>query len=234
MTDKSRFRRLAGALCLVLGPALLLAASIVVPWTGDAEPAEYLRITGENVTATQVGGLLALVAFLALIPATLAVMRVLGRRAPLLGLTGGALAVAGWACGMLWVVSDQIFIGLAERESVRDEAAAALDASSAWVIDVMFVLFLAGIVLGVILLGVGLWRARVVPRWAAAAVALGGLLGPVAHAADSKALDLVGTALLLVGLATVARLVWSLPDRDWERGEIAVVADEPSERAVTA
>jgi hypothetical protein len=218
--DTVRFRRVAGAVSLVLGPALLVAASVVLPWSADDDTAASLGAVARNVTATQFGDLLAFLGILVMIPALLAIMRVLRTAAPVLSLVGGSLAIAGFVGAMLLVVSDQYNIGLGESAKARTEIAAALDGSSAWVINLVLVVFLLGMLVGTIVLGVGLLRARLTPAWAGGALIVGPALSVAAHAADVKGLDIVAGFIQLAGFAAVARVVWSTSDRGWDVGEM--------------
>ena len=222
MSQTVRFRRLAGAACLVIGPALTLIAFWVMPWQqSDGTTRDSLDLLGANLTATQTADLLAFAGILASIPAVLAIMHALRRGAPLLGLIGGSLAIAGYVSAMLVVLSDQMLVGLAERESVRPAAAAALDDSSAWVINVVLIVFLTGLFVGSVVLGAGLLRSRIVPAWAGVALIVSPVVGVVAHITDRKAIDVVGSVLGLVAFAAVARRVAATDDAAWERGEIA-------------
>ncbi len=229
--DIVRFRRVASAASLVVGNVLLLGATIALPWINNQDTAETLALVEQNVAAFQIADLLAFLGILTIIPGLLAVMRVLRGGAPLLGLIGGSLAVAGYVGGMLLVITDQDKIGLAERTQARAEIVAAVDGSSAWVINLVLVVFLLGMLAGTILLGIGLLRSRVVPAWAGVALILGPALSVVAHAADVKALDVAGSAVLLIGFAVVARVVWMASDRDWERGELRPSSRRPTEVA---
>lgn len=217
----ARIRRLGSAACLVLGPALILVAGAVQPYHGDADGEEIVRTAGENATRTEVGSVLAFLGLLAMIPAVLAVMRALRSRAPALGLAGGALAVCGWAAAVLWPVGDQLNVAVAGDPGIVDRFVAATEDSSSWAFFVILAVFLAGVFIGTLVLGIGLLRAAIVPSWAAVAVIAAPVAVVAAGAVGAQWLDLAGTALLLVGFAAVARLVASVGDREWERGEIA-------------
>ena len=230
MSSTTRFRRLAGAACLVLGPVLLGIAFAVLPWqTNDDDTLDTLNLTGANITATQIGDLLAFAGILAMIPATLAIMRALGRRAPLLGLVGGTLSIGGLVGAMLLVVSDQITLGVADAPALRPAVADAVESSPAWVLNVVLVVFLAGLLIGGVVLGAGLLRARIVPAWAGVVVMLSPVVSLVAHMADRKAIDVVGSALVVIGYTAVAQRVLATDDASWEAGEIADAAPRARE-----
>ena len=222
MSTTARFRRLAGAACLVLGPVLLTIGFAVLPWhPNDETELESLNSTATHLTATQLGDLLVFLGILAMVPATLAVMRAVARSAPVLGLVGGILSIAGFVSMMLAVVNDQVVIALADTAALRPAAADALDASPAWVINLVLVVFLGGMLIGGIVLGVALLRARVVPAWAAWAVIAAPFVSFAAHAVDRKAVDVVSGLMTVVAYALLAQRVLASDDAAWEAGEIA-------------
>lgn len=232
MSTTARFRRLAGAACLVLGPVLLTLGFAILPWhPNDETELESLNSTAANLTATQVGDLLAFLGILAIIPATLVVMRAVGRRAPVLGLVGGILSIAGFVAGMLMIVNDQVVIALADKAALRPAAADALDSSPAWVINVVLIVFLAGMLIGGIVLGVALLRARVLPTWAAVSVIAAPLVSFAAHVVDRKAIDAVSGLMVVVAYGLLAQRVLVTDDAAWEAGEIAG-AEAPRSRGM--
>lgn len=232
--DTARFRRLASAASLIVAPALLALATAVLPWP-DEDTLTTLRRIADDVGATQAGDLLAFLGLLALVPATLALMRVLTPRAPVLGLIGGCLMVAGAVGGMLLVVSDQVSIAFAERPDLQAPAAAALDDSSAWVLYVVLVAFLGGMLLGSIVLGAGFLRARILSPWVGGALIVSPLMSWAAvSVADSRALDVASSIVLLVGLAPLARAVATTSDAAWERGEVDGAGRRPAAAATAA
>jgi hypothetical protein len=84
-------------------------------------------------------------------------------------------------------------------------------------LSIAFGFFIAGHVLGTALVGCALWRSRSVERWGATLIVIGSVLHPVARVAvGSRWLDVLAALLLTAGLAAVARVVWTLPDDDWD------------------
>ena len=222
MSSTTRFRRLAGAACLVLGPVLLTIAFAIMPWqTSDGTALDTLNLIGADVTTVQIADLLAFAGILVLIPALLTLMRALGGRAAVLGLVGGALSIAGAVGAMLVVVSDQMMIALADQTDLRPAAAAALDSSPAWALNVVLVVFLGGTFIGAIILGAGLLRSRIVPVWAGVALILAPVVSIAAHIVDRKAIDVVGSLLQLAAFTVVALRVAATDDAAWEKGELA-------------
>lgn len=79
-------------------------------------------------------------------------------------------------------------------------------------------LFVVGHILGPVLLGAALWRARVVPRWVAIAVAVSQPVHLVsAVILPSRLLDVVlGWWLTTVAFAAIALVVLRMRDDEWD------------------
>jgi uncharacterized iron-regulated membrane protein len=77
------------------------------------------------------------------------------------------------------------------------------------------VAFLLGITIGSLIVAWALWRRRVVPPWAPAAIVAGTILGFFSE--DSVALGAIGFAFLLVGFGSVGLKLLSMSDDEWDR-----------------
>lgn len=158
-------RHVGPALCLAAFPLLLLTAEALAPWHGAADSeAQTLARAASQAGATNLADLLSFLGILLAVPGFLVVMRLTRGRAPAASLAGGALAIAGYVAGMLQVVSDQydvLLSPLAGSSSVSD----ALTSSRAWALPIVLVVFLAGMLLGPVVLGVALWRSHAAPAW---------------------------------------------------------------------
>ncbi len=191
-----------GAAALVIGPLSVAAGSLfAVAGDDDSVPVALAKIaahpSGER--AVIVCDLLA--AFM--LPATLYLMRLTGPRAARLTLAGGTVAFAAWLAGLVSLgASDLLYY----HAALLPDRASAVSLVHAVTGDAAFVvpeaLFLAGHVLGLLLLGIALWRTRVVPRWAAALVGLASVAQFPVH--DQSVLSACAFGLLTVGLGACA------------------------------
>jgi hypothetical protein len=115
-----------------------------------------------------------------LIPAVIAVAWVTRRRTPVLTTVGAVWTLLGCLSGFPLLVPDDMLAYLAVTERLDVATIAALD--QAWwalpVTGAAALLFISGIVVGLALLGVALWRSRVAPRWMAVALIIGGATHP--------------------------------------------------------
>lgn len=77
--------------------------------------------------------------------------------------------------------------------------------------------FILGHVVGMLLLAIGLGRGRLVPKWAAFAVAIGTLVHPVAiMALSSRPLDVLAHCLVVAGLVPAAARALRMSDDEWD------------------
>jgi hypothetical protein len=191
-----------GAAVLLIGPlGLVLGSLFQVASDDDSVSVSLAKIaahpSGER--AVIVCDLLA--AFM--VPAVLYLMRLAGPRAPRLTLAGGAVAFAGWLAGLISLGASDLLYDHAAQLSDRASAISLVHAVTS---DAAFVipeaLFLIGHVLGLLLLGIALWRGRAVPRWAAALVGLASVVQFVVH--DQAVLSACAFGLLLIGMAACA------------------------------
>ncbi len=172
--------RIAGV-CLIAG-ALLMAASTFLEFAGGL-------LFG--------AGLVGMLAYLCFIPATLGIARSLRPRAPRLSVWGGLLATVGCVGGVTFETA--LLHEWAERTAGTPEMA--MLAISAVVKGRLFpVLVLFGIQFSIslLVLGVGLWRIGVVPRWVPVLLGCGALLFPFGHIGNIQLVTHLANLLLIV------------------------------------
>jgi hypothetical protein len=73
-----------------------------------------------------------------------------------------------------------------------------------------------GFGLGMVMLGMGAFRAHAVPSWAAACLMIGGLAFDVALLASSGGIAIAASAAMLAGIGTTGFMVWRESDEAWE------------------
>jgi hypothetical protein len=154
---------------------------------------------------------LTLLALLTLIPGVIAVGLLARRAAPRLGTIGLVLAFAGFM-SLFWSLmagSDNIALGAARIGQSPALTGKLLDSIGA-IPPVGFAsdLFVAGHVLGLILIGIALWRGRAMPAWAAAAIAVSQVLHVIfAIVVPVHAVDGLAWCLAAVGFAVAASVL---------------------------
>lgn len=189
-------------------PAALVAAELALtPYGLFASPTEQLA------AASAAPGRVALVAWLVLaglllcIPAAMAAAWAVRRSAPRLALAGGIFTVVGFAMSIT-VPSSELMAAAAVRAGTDpatfERVAAAVEGHPA--VGATTIVFLFAQAIGLLLLGLALWRTPPAPRWLAVALASSGLLhvalsaSPITAAASwaLTALGLVGASMVLL------------------------------------
>ena len=229
MHDWRTVRRLFSGACLIAGPALFFVGILIRPTGSDDTGDELLAYVRGNGAAVQVSDLMFIAAVLLLVPAFIGAIHVLRSHEHLLGYLGGGLAVVGFVCLFGMITVDGVALEMAGRGAAAAGMGAVLGQAPnhdllLWILTIVFV---AGHIVGTTLLGIGLFRARSIPVGAAVAVAVSQPLHFVAHAIESKPLDVIAFALFAAGLATLGVRVLRMHDAEWE----ASIADVTADRA---
>jgi hypothetical protein len=198
-----------GAAALVIGPLSVAVGSLFAVVSDD----DSVSVALAKIAAHPSGERAVIVCDLLaafMLPAVLYLMRLTGPRAPRLTLAGGTIAFAGWLAGLVSLgASDLLYY----HAALLPDRASAVSLVHGVTSDAAFVipeaLFLAGHVLGLLLLGIALWRTRAVPRWAAALVGLASVAQFLVH--DQSVLSACAFGLLTVGLGACAAALLRAP-----------------------
>jgi hypothetical protein len=197
-----------GAAALVIGPLSLVAGTLFEGSGDDSVSASLVKIAAHPSAERALVVCDLLAGFM--LPAVLFLMRLTASRAPRLTLVGGAVAFVGWLAAMVSLGASDLLYYHAALLPDRASAArlvSAVTGDGAYVIPEA--LFIIGHLVGMLLLGIALWRTRAVPRWAAALVGL----APIAHLLvhdQGGVLDAATYALFTAGMVACAvRLVRS-------------------------
>jgi hypothetical protein len=191
-----------------VGPLAIAIVRAILPYnTTDSNATMAAKVSAhEGVEGIVIW--LTFVALLTLVPGVIALGILARRGARRLGTTGLALAFTGFMC-LFWSTvagSDNVALGAARMgmspaltgrllDSIGEIPAIGL--ASTW--------FVLGHVVGLALLGVALWRGRVLPAWAALMIAVSQPLHLVfAVVTPVHALDGLAWGLTAVGFAAAA------------------------------
>jgi hypothetical protein len=217
--DANNFRRTLAGLCLITASLALGAADLIrISVEGDAQGT---RDQFDHIAASpgvwQVATVLNMLGIVLFVPAVLGLLHLLHHRGAVLGHIGGGLlliGLLGFAAhnagyyGTLGAVSAP---GIDQEQMIRFwQASETVPGNLVWLL-----MFLIGYVFGMVLLGVGLFWARVVPRWTAALIVLY-VVGFV-FAEESLLIALISWMLLFVGLGTIGFMLLRQSDADWAK-----------------
>lgn len=216
ISDAHHFRKTVAGLCMVFAPLLLLAGAIVHPEMKTDEGAQ-LAVIADNLDQWFVAHLLILMAVALTVPVVLGLMHMLREREVAYGHLGGGLAMIG-LLAITGIVAIE-FVGW--QAAVADADRAQMTALFERLTDTTgvvlpFFVMSFGFALGMVMLAIGLYRARAVQSWMAAFVAIGAVALSIAGPTAVDWLFVVGAAFLFVALASIGRYVLTETDEDWE------------------
>jgi hypothetical protein len=147
----------------------------------------------------------------------LGVMHMLRERRPQYSGLGGALSLIGVFASMVGQGVALVMWEMARHGADSAANTTVIDRTlhDAGTVIPIYILGYVG-VLGVVILGVGLYLSRVVDWWMALFFAVGVVCINIAFPAGVLALAIVGSALMLVGLGSMGLMVLRESDADWE------------------
>jgi hypothetical protein len=184
---------------LILAPLLLLAAGLTDPTTAAEDERGLLAAAATDPDALAATEGLYILAGVALIPAGLGLIRLIADHAPRLALVGGG-GVALGGLGLVAVEAGGFYLReLAASGVPLDQQVSIVEGtegSAAMLISET--IHVAGLIGGMVVAAVGLFRARAVPAWAPVAL-VAGMAGLLAFPGDVG--RMVAGALLVAALA---------------------------------
>jgi hypothetical protein len=205
-------------LIAVLAPLPLLGMGIsylISPYEGDAGiPAtvEAMKAHPGIALTAMICGLFFL---LFLIPATAALAWTTRRRAPVLTTVGACIAMLGFLAAFPLLPSDNNYAWVTARNNLDVAAVSRLD-DALWaqpIAGVAALLFLAGIVIGLPLLGIAMWRTKTAPAWLAACLIAGTVTHPFL---PGHVVQGVGLLVGGIGFLAVSRALLRMRDDEFD------------------
>jgi hypothetical protein len=214
--DTRTFRRVAAAVLLPLGPLSVAILRGILPYFTAGSSEDMLDHTAAALGRMDAVVWLGLVATLTLVPSALAAARLAQRRAPRLTLASVVLLVPAYLA--LPIVNNDLLVRAAATDADRTAALRILDsASSHGAALVAGVLFIAGHIIGAILLGTALWRSGAIPAWAGIALIVSQPLHLIfAVVVPNPILDASAWGLTALGLGVAALRVLRTANDDWD------------------
>jgi hypothetical protein len=214
----TRFRQTGLAVSLVLFPLCILTYWLLYPAYGVLDSVAVLRAIDGHAGRTAAADVFVFTGAFLAAPATLALMRVLNARSPKLSTIGGALHLLGWIAIIGIVMGDVIAVQMVNTGTPSPVVVQLYRhiMSSAPVIALNIIATFH--VIGGTMLGIALWRTRLVPLWAAVAATLAQPIHLVSNIAGILWIDAMTWIALAAAFASVATVVLrpagdALPER---------------------
>ncbi|HEX6350818.1 MAG TPA: hypothetical protein VF160_15695 [Candidatus Dormibacteraeota bacterium] len=211
--DAANFRRTAGGLALILAPLVFAVAEITFPG-GNGGPVDLLNAASRDRTLVLVDTYLGILAGILFVPAFFAVLRVIQGRGVVLAHLAVVIGVPGVLLAHVAKAALQLMIWVMASPGV-DRAAMVTFLNGGGQSAAILPLFLGDelFALGVILLGIALWRSGFGYRWAGPAIALGLVMDIVLSSLPlpDVVASIVSDGLLVAGFAAVGYRVLAAP-----------------------
>ena len=209
------FSKIAVGASLIAAPLLTLLSTVVSPAIKSDDAAEIAVIAAHPARfyafATFTFAGIAL-----MVPAILGLMHLTRDRAPGWGNWGGSLALLGTIVAAGDAATQWLVWQTGATGADRAQMAALLQRyDSAAGSSLPFTIGGLAIVAGVVMLSVGLYRARAVPAWTAAGFVAGIVLNIVGFTASSVGVLIVSSVILLAALGAIGWRILAEPDDDW-------------------
>lgn len=201
-------RRVLLTSSLVLAPALIAVGSVMT-WNIDWDDrAATLATAVEQPVFWQTHQLISLFGFMLLVPAAIAAAQLVRRRKPGLALASVILVGAGAMMIFGAIVSETLW---AAAQGVEPAALVEFDAQiqDLGAMAVFLPLLFAGL-LGLLVLAVGLWRAKATALWVPILLAVSIL---VTFFVDQRVVNAVAEVGLLTAFVGIAWAYWSMHDQ---------------------
>ncbi len=200
---------------LPIGPLAVAVLRFVMPYKTNQSASVAVREVAAHQGAQNVIVWLGFLACLTLVPGVIYAGRVVGRSSPRLAAVATVLLVLGYL-SIAWLTIGDAYLLFGVRHHLPAATLVAMDNGVHPAASIAGGLFVAGHVLGTVLLGIAMLRGRVVPAWAAVATIVAQPIHFVAAViVGSHGLDLVGWGLNAVGFAALSVALLRLPDDEW-------------------
>lgn len=197
---------MVAAASLVSFPLLLLVYDLLYPAYGALTAGAMVRSINGHTTITTIADVFAFAGSFLAVPATLAIIAVLGERSPRLTLVGGAMSLAGWIAVVGVLMSDVVAIQIARggtTPGIRELFGRIMASPTMLTFNGLALLH----VVGGTLLGIALLRTRQIPRWAGLAATISPGLQLALNVAGVVRLDPLTWLALAAAYACVARII---------------------------
>jgi hypothetical protein len=213
-TDPHRFRKTVAGWCMIAAPVLFLVGSVISP-SLNSDEAKLVASAADHADRWYASNAIIMVAFALFMVATLGVMHMLRERGAAFGHIGGAVALIGILGAVAGSAVTLVMWQMAGGD--RTEMVALLDRVFNTAGTALPLLFLSlGVTIGYLVLAWGLTVAKAAPLWMTGAIALAAVLYAVGGALFSKPLYLASSAVLLIGMGAMGRMVLEETVEEWE------------------
>jgi hypothetical protein len=215
-SDARNFGRTLTGLLLIAAPVMFLLSDVVQKDIDDDNKTKELANVAAHKSNYLLTNFLFLIGGLFLIGAGVGLIKMFrGPRGVTLGQVAGSMILFGSTVMLGW-----FSLGAAEYEMINigglDRATMArfLDkAQDASVFLPLMILFIVGLIIGLIVLGIAALRTRIVPVWAGVLLILA---GPLLFLSDGGVMGVVSSLVTIAGLGSLGLAALQMSDEEWD------------------
>ncbi len=215
----ARYVRSVAAISLVLNAVLSIVSIALMPALAESTIGNLEAMNAAGATAA-ISASAFVLAQLPFIISVLGIAHLAGIRAPIIAMIGGTIAVIGGFGHAAFASTRLMQLAMAADTSNHAVYAGLLDGGMPMTLMVLMMAGTVGTVLGLVLLGVALLRAKAGPRWVPFAMWLW-VLVEFAGTSITAWASLVSGLLYLGVFGTLAVTVWRSPLAVWASAEVA-------------
>ncbi len=218
--NAANFRRTVTAISLVIAPVLFAATEFLsAPGTDSNDPMDLLTQMAQHHNQLLQGAVIGSITAILFIPALMGLIHVLSGRGIVLGHLGGGLALLGNAIVLILNGANFGLWAMTAPGIDLTTMVPAVNAMSAS--PILNALFMSHwfFALGFILLGIGLWQSRAVPRFSGVFIVLAVLVDFIFGTifGDAILVSILSNALMIIGFGGVAWSLLATSDTLWEK-----------------
>jgi hypothetical protein len=229
MNNTATFRRDVAAIGLVTN-ALLMTISVMVAPEFPSGFEERLAAIDAAGTQGKISAFVFALAQLPFLAGVLGIGHLVRVRAPILSNFGTSLAVIGGFGHSVFGGLSMAYLSMAADQQNRATHAALMERIESGPAIVFMAMGLLGTVCGIMLLAIGLWRAKVAPQWAAPVLGAFLVVGFAGSAVSERA-EQWSIILYLAAFTALAVTIWRSPTESWRQGvEVTAAPRVPATR----
>jgi len=220
-TNPTTFRRKAAGAAMIAAPLVSIVAEVLHARL-QTDAGKQIEAIAADTGRWYAAHVLVLVALVLFLPAFVGVVHLLEQKRPRLGNFSLVAFVPGLVALAAVVGMELVVWQMAQPDRDRAEMISLFESTSenAGVVPVILVALLFPIAW--LLVGIGLYAARLAPRWSAALVGLAQLVGFIGELSGGpKWLAVAAQVAFAIGLIPIGFRVLRLPDASWKASPIA-------------
>jgi hypothetical protein len=216
-TDLRVHSRWLAAILMPIGPLAVAVLRFILPYNTTDSAAVAVAKVASHPSQERAVLWLTVVAFLTLVPGAFAAIKLASRRAPVLAAVAACLLIPGYLSLVGVALIDNVALaGVTHHVNQASVTTVADLVNKLPTTSLLSAIFVAGHLIGTVVLAFALRRARAVPTAGWVILGLSQPVHFVAAISGNHVLDLVGWTMTAIGMGFAAVAVTRTRDDDWD------------------